>query len=161
MAVEQIVKKFGKIDILINNASAIVIENTENITSKKYDLSHEATSRGTFMVSKYCIPHLRKSTNPHILNLSPPLTVRLKWFENLLPYLIQKWGMSMCVLGMSEEFRADKIAVNALWPRTTIATSVITNVGGGEEMIATSMSAEMMADATYFIITNKSDELTG
>jgi citronellol/citronellal dehydrogenase len=118
---------------------------------KKYDLMHQVNTRGTFLVSKTCIPHLLKSKNPHILNLSPPLSMDSKWFAPHLAYTMAKYGMSMCVLGMSQEFK-DQIAVNALWPRTAIATAAVQNLLGGEQTIQKSRSDQIMADAAYEIL---------
>ena len=124
-AVDKAVETFGGIDILINNASAIDLSGTMDVTMKRYDLMHNINTRGTFLVSKLCLPHLIKADNPHILNISPPLDMSPKWFSHHVAYTMAKFGMSMCVLGMAEEFREYGVAVNALWPRTTIATAAI------------------------------------
>ena len=129
--IEKVVSTFGGIDILINNASAINLVDTIEQSMKKYDLMHQINTRGTFLVSKYCLPHLLKSKNPHILNLSPPLSMNPKWFGKHLAYTMAKYGMSMCVLGMAEEFKEKGVAVNALWPRTLIATAAVRNLMGG------------------------------
>jgi len=160
-AVEQAVEHFGGIDILINNASAISLTPTLQTTMKRYDLMHQVNVRGTFLLSKTCIPHLKKSDNPHILNLSPPLDMSPKWFANFLPYTMTKYGMSMCVLGMSEEFKNDGIAVNALWPQTTIATAAVRNLLGGEEMIQKSRHPAILSDAAFFILQRESHSCTG
>ncbi len=154
-------KVFGGIDILVNNASAISLTGTEATPMKRYDLMHQVNIRGTFACSQACIPHLAKSSNPHILNLSPPLNMDAKWFAPHVAYTMAKYGMSMCVLGMAEELRAQKIAVNALWPRTMIATAAVQNLLGGDESVAGSRKPEIMADAAYVIFTRASTEKTG
>ena len=126
-AVEETVSHFGGIDICVNNASAISLTKTPDTDMKRYDLMHQINGRGTYLVSKYCIPHLKKSSNPHILNLAPPLDMKAKWFGPHLAYTMAKFTMSMCVLGMAEELKADGIAVNGLWPRTAIATAAVKN----------------------------------
>src|SRR5580698_9491756 len=130
-AVEAAVTKFGGIDILVNNASAINLTGTVATAMKRYDLMHQINTRGTFACSQACIPHLAKAENPHILNLSPPLNMEARWFGPHVAYTMAKFGMSMCVLGMAEELRAKRIAVNALWPRTAIATAAVQNLLGG------------------------------
>lgn len=153
--------KFGGIDILINNASAISLTGTLETDMKRFDLMHRINTRGTFMVSKFCAPHLKKSTNAHILNISPPLNMDAKWFGPHVAYTMAKYGMSLCVLGMSEEFRDDKIAVNALWPRTSIATAAVHYALGGDSMMRLSRTDEIMADSAYVILTSKSANTTG
>ena len=133
-AVEQAVKTFGGIDILVNNASAISLTGTEITTMKKYDLMHQVNVRGTYMMTQKCLPYLRQAKNPHILNISPPLIMKSIWFQNHVAYTMSKYGMSMCVLGMAEEFRDARIAVNALWPKTAIATAAVEMLGG-ESMV--------------------------
>ena len=160
-AVAQTVDTFGGIDILINNASAISLTPTLQTEMKRYDLMQDVNTRGTFMVSKACIPHLLKSDNPHVLNLSPPLNVEEKWFGPHVAYTIAKFGMSMCVLGMAKEFKKDGIAFNALWPRTTIATAAVRNLLGGEEVIKGSRSPEIMADAAHIIFNKKASDNSG
>jgi len=160
-AIEKVVATFGGIDILVNNASAINLIGTLEIDMKRYDLMHHINTRGTFMVSKYCIPHLLKAKNPHILNLSPPLTMTPRWFANHCAYTMAKYGMSMCVLGMSEEFRDQGIAVNGLWPKTAIATAAVKNVLGGDNMMKKSRTEEILSDTAYIILTNCSRKLTG
>lgn len=155
------VKKFGGIDICINNASAISLTPTLQTPMHRFDLMHQVNTRGTFLVSKTCLPHLLESGNPHILNLSPPLNLLEKWFRNHVAYSISKYGMSMCVLGMAGEFREQGVAVNALWPRTAIATAAVRNLLGGDEMISRSRKPEIMADAAHFILTQPSREFTG
>ena len=153
--------KFGGIDICVNNASAISLTPTLQTPMHRYDLMHQINARGTFLVSKTCLPYLLESQNPHILNLSPPLNMVEKWFKNHVAYSMAKYGMSMCVLGMAAEFREQGVAVNALWPRTAIATAAVRNLLGGEEMIKRSRKPEIMADAAHFILTQPSSELTG
>ena len=160
-AVEAGVKKFGGIDICINNASAISLTPTLQTPMKRFDLMQQINTRGTFLVSQTCIPFLLKAENPHILNLSPPLNLNPRWFAPHSAYTIAKYGMSMCVLGMAGEFKEQGIAVNALWPRTAIATAAVKNLLGGDEMIKHSRKPEIMADAAHYILTKKSTEFTG
>ena len=160
-AVEETVSHFGGIDICVNNASAISLTKTPDTDMKRYDLMHQINGRGTYLVSKYCIPHLKKSSNPHILNLAPPLDMKAKWFGPHLAYTMAKFTMSMCVLGMAEELKADGIAVNGLWPRTAIATAAVKNVLGGEELMNISRKPQIMADAAYEIFIKDSKEFTG
>jgi len=160
-AIEKVVSTFGGIDILVNNASAINLTGTLETDMKRYDLMHNINTRGTFMLSKYCIPHLLKAKNPHILNLSPPLVMTPRWFGTHVAYTMAKYGMSMCVLGMSEEFRDQGIAINALWPRTAIATAAVQNLLGGDHAIQKCRNDGVMADSAYIILTNKSRGLTG
>jgi citronellol/citronellal dehydrogenase len=159
-AVEQTAATFGGIDICVNNASALSPTGTEATDMKRFDLMHAINTRGTFLTTKTCIPYLRKAQNPHVLVLSPPLDLQPKWFKNHVAYSIAKYGMSLCVLGMAEEFRKDGIAVNALWPRTAIATAAIENVLG-RELIAMSRTPDIMADAAHLILTQPSRDLTG
>jgi citronellol/citronellal dehydrogenase len=154
-------ERFGGIDICINNASAISLRGTERTSMRRFDLMHEVNTRGTFLVSKTCLPYLLMAVNPHILNLSPPLNMLEKWFAPHVAYSIAKFGMSMCVLGMAGEFREQGIAVNALWPRTGIATAAIENLLGGEEMMRRSRKPEIMADAAHIVLTRPSRECTG
>ena len=154
-------EKFGGIDICINNASAISLTPTLQTPMHRFDLMHQVNTRGTFLVSKTCLPHLLESGNPHILNLSPPLDMLEKWFRNHVAYSIAKYGMSMCVLGMAGEFREQGVAVNALWPRTAIATAAVRNLLGGDDMISRSRKPDIMADAAHFILTQPSREFTG
>ena len=160
-AVDATVNEFGGIDIAINDASAINLTPTLQTEMKRFDLMFSVNVRGTFMCSKLCIPYLKKSDNPHILNLSPPLNMDPKWFAHHVAYTMSKYGMSMCVLGMAEEFKKDKIAVNALWPRTAIATAAVKNLLGGESAVKHSRKPEIVADAAYYIITEPSDQCTG
>ena len=160
-AVEQAISHFGGIDICVNNASAISLTSTPDTDMKRYDLMHQINGRGTYLVSKYCIPHLKQSNRAHILNLAPPLDMRPKWFGPHLAYTMAKFTMSMCVLGMSEELRSDGIAVNGLWPRTAIATAAVQNHLGGDEIMRLSRTPEIMADAAYEILIKDSKEFTG
>ena len=160
-AVNQAVDHFGGIDICINNASAIQLTNVTDTEMKRYDLMHQINGRGTYMVSKFCLPHLKKSTNAHILNLAPPLDMAPKWFAGTVAYTMAKYTMSMCVLGMAEEFKEMGIAVNALWPRTAIATAAVQNHLGGDEIMKLSRTVEIMADAAYEILIKDSKEFTG
>jgi citronellol/citronellal dehydrogenase len=160
-AVAEAVRVFGGIDILVNNASAISLTGTLETPMKRYDLMHQVNTRGTFACSQACIPHLAKAANPHILNLSPPLNMETRWFAPHVAYTMAKFGMSMCVLGMSEELRGKRIAVNALWPRTAIATAAVQNLLGGDEAIAGCRTVEIMSDAAHVILTRPSTEFTG
>lgn len=160
-AIDETVDKFGGIDILVNNASAINLSPTLDLEMKRFDLMFSVNVRGTFLCSKLCVPHLKKAKNPHILNLSPPLNMDPKWFKNNVAYTIAKYGMSMCVLGMAEEFKDVGIAVNALWPRTSIATAAVQNLLGGKIAIKHSRTPQIVADAAYLIITKPSKEVTG
>ena len=160
-AVEQSVSHFGGIDICVNNASAISLTSTPDTDMKRYDLMHQINGRGTYLVSKYCIPHLKQSNNAHILNLAPPLDMKPKWFGPHLAYTMAKFTMSMCVLGMAEELKSDSIGVNGLWPRTAIATAAVKNVLGGEELMNISRTPEIMADAAYEIFTKDPSSFTG
>lgn len=160
-AVEAAVAKFGGIDILINNASAIQLTNTENTEMKRYDLMNGVNTRGTFMCTKYCLPHLKKSANGHVMTLSPPLNMEPRWFANHTAYSIAKFGMSLCVLGMAEEFKEYGVAMNALWPRTTIATAAVENLLGGDDMIQRSRYPTIMADAAFYILSRDSRSCTG
>jgi len=159
-AVEKAVATFGGIDILINNASAIFLAKTLDTPMKRYDLINSVNARGTFLVSQACIPHLKKSTNPHILTLSPPLNMNPKWFKDTLAYTMSKYGMSMCTLGMSAEFKSEGIAVNSLWPKTIIATAAIA-VNFPKQMLQASRKPSIMADAAYAILTSDSKQTTG
>ncbi len=160
-AVEQAVAHFGGIDILVNNASAIYLAGTLETPMKRFDLMHQVNVRATFACSQACLTHLMKAENPHILVLSPPLKLEPRWFAPHLAYTLSKYGMSMCVLGMAEEFREAGVAVNALWPRTTIATAAVRNLLGGEEMVRRSRKPEIVADAAHVILTQPSRRCTG
>ncbi|CAJ0957639.1 unnamed protein product, partial [Mesorhabditis belari] len=158
--VQKTVEKFGGIDILINNASAISPTLTADTDMKRYDLMHNINTRGTFLMSKECLPYLMKGKNPKILNISPPLEMKERWFQTHVAYTMAKYGMSMCVLGMSEEFRAHGIAVNALWPLTGIYTAAMEMLAGGEEAKIGCRDASIMADAAYGIL-SKGSGFTG
>ena len=160
-AMEKAAAEFGGIDILVNNASAINLAGTESVSMKGYDLMHTVNTRGTFLCSQKAVPYLRKSDNPHVLNLSPPLNMEIRWFQNHVVYSMAKYGMSMCVLGMSSEFKRDGIAFNALWPRTAIATAAVANHLGGDMMMVRSRTVDIMADAAHIILTRNSREFTG
>jgi citronellol/citronellal dehydrogenase len=160
-AVARCVERFGGIDVCVNNASAINLAGTEQLEMKRYDLMQDINTRGTFVVSKLCIPHLKRAANPHVLTLSPPLNLHPKWFAGHVAYTIAKYGMSMCALGMAEEFRADGIAFNTLWPRTVIATAAVKNLLGGDAAVARSRTPEIMADAAHAILRRPSRECTG
>lgn len=150
-AIESAAERFGGIDIVVNNASAIQLTDIRNTAMRRFDLMHQVNSRGAFMVSKYALPYLEKAANPHILMLAPPLDMQAKWFAGHTAYSMAKFGMSLCVLGLAAELRSEGIAVNALWPRTTIATAAIRNVLGGEAMIQASRKPEIVADAAALI----------
>lgn len=156
-AVEQAAEHFGGIDICINNASAINLSRSEEIDIKRFDLIQQINMRGTFLVSRACVPFLRQSDHAHVLTLSPPLTMRADWFGAHLPYTLSKYGMSMVTFGMAEEYRQDRIAFNALWPMTTIATAAVEFALGGDEMLRRSRRPEIMADAAHAILCRNTD----
>jgi citronellol/citronellal dehydrogenase len=162
-AIAQAAAEFGGLDILINNASAINLTKTEATPAKRFDLMFDVNVRGTFLTSQAAIPHLRESAkagrNPHILTLSPPLSMKAKWFQHHVAYTMAKYGMSMCVLGMSEEFRKEGIAVNALWPRTAIDTAALQMIPGVDT--AACRTPEILADAAYIILNRESKGCTG
>jgi citronellol/citronellal dehydrogenase len=160
-AVDLAVKTFGGIDILVNNASAISLTGTVDTPLKRFDLMHGINTRGTFACSQACIPHLAKADNPHILNISPPLNMEARWFAPHVAYTMAKFGMSLCVLGMADELKPQKIAVNALWPRTVIATAAVRNLLGGEETVRGSRTPDIMGDAAYAVLTRRSTQFTG
>lgn len=160
-AIAKGLEAFGGIDILINNASAISLTTTENTESKRFDLMHSINVRGTYLVSKHCIPHLKKGKNPHIITLSPPLNMDPKWFGNHLAYTLSKYNMSMIAIGLAEELKQYKIASNALWPRTTIATAAVMNLLGGQMLINMSRTPEILADAVFYILNQSSEKCTG
>lgn len=160
-AVEQAAQHFGGIDILINNASAINLSPTEALEPKRYDLMHSINVRGTFMMSRACIPYLKKSTNAHILNLSPPINLNPKWLGQHLAYTMSKYGMSMVALGLADELKKYKIGVNALWPQTTIATAAVQNLLGGDFLIQKSRTPDIVADAAYLILSREATSCTG
>jgi citronellol/citronellal dehydrogenase len=160
-AIERTAETFGGIDIVVNNASAINLAPTPKMEMKRFDLMHEINTRGTYMVTKYALPHLEKAANPHVLMLSPPLDMSERWFAPHLAYSLAKYGMSLCVLGFAGEFRSRGIAVNALWPRTTIATDAIRNLLGGEEVMRASRTPDILAEAAYRIFLKPAREFSG
>lgn len=160
-AVDATVQEFGGIDICINNASAISMTPTLDTTMKKYDLMHQVNARGTFLVSKTCLPHLLKSDNPHILNMCPPINLDANMWKTCQPYIYAKSGMSFCVLGMSREFKEQGVAVNALWPQGGVATAAVSNLLGDKKMMMRCKKPEMMAEAAYQVLTKPSKEYTG
>jgi citronellol/citronellal dehydrogenase len=160
-AIEQTVATFGRLDIVVNNASAVQRASVVDTDMRRFDLMHQVNTRGTLMVSKYAIPHLEKAKNPHILMNSPPLDFREKWFAGSTAYSIAKYGMSLVVLGLAGELRAKGIAVNALWPRATIATAAIKNLLGGERVMRMSRTPAIMADAAYLVFQKPSRSFTG
>jgi citronellol/citronellal dehydrogenase len=160
-AIDQAVATFGGIDILVNNASAINLSGTLALDMKRFDLMHQVNARGTFLCSKLALPHLKQASNPHILTLSPPLNMQPQWFGQWLAYTMAKYGMSMCTLGLAAEFKRDGVAVNSLWPETTIATAAIRNLLGGEAMMQASRTPDIVADAAYEILTRNARECTG
>jgi citronellol/citronellal dehydrogenase len=160
-AIDKTVETFGGLDIVVNNASAISLTPTTQTDMKRFDLMHQINTRGTYMVSKYAIPHLEKAANPHILMLSPPLDMKEKWFAPHLAYSLAKYGMSLCVLGLAGELRGRGIAVNALWPRTTVATSAIKNLLGGDQIMRASRTPEILADAACAIFAKPAKSFTG
>ena len=159
--IDQAVSTFGGIDILINNASAINLNSTEQVEPKRFDLMFDINVRGTFMVSKACIPHLKKSTNAHILNLSPPINMDMKWFSKHLAYTISKYDMTMIALGLAAELKKYNIAVNTLWPKTTIATAAVQNLLGGEMLMKMSRTPDIIAESAFYILSKLSTECTG
>ncbi len=159
-AVDKAIDRFGGIDILVNNAGAIFLAGTADTPMKRFDLMHAVNVRGTFMTSQACLPHLAKADSPHILNIAPPLNMETKWFAPYVAYAMSKYGMSMCVLGMAEELRSRGVAVNALWPKTLIATAAVRNLMG-EEVYRRSRKPEIMAAAAHSILSRNSRECTG
>ncbi len=160
-AIEKAAATFGGLDIVVNNASAVQRTPVVETDMRRFDLMHQINTRGTFMVSKYAIPHLEKAQNPHILMNSPPLDMQEKWFAGSTAYSIAKYGMSLVVLGLAGELRDKGIAVNALWPRTTIATAAIKNLLGGERVMRMSRTPEIMADAAYLVFQKPARSFTG
>lgn len=160
-AVARAAEHFGGIDICVNNASAITLDTSPDIDVKRFDLIQQINMRGTFLVSRACVPYLKQAANPHILTLSPPLALRADWFAQHLPYTLSKYGMSMVMLGMAEEFRADGIACNALWPRTTIATAAVEYALGGKALMRRSRKPAIMADAAYAIFNRDARKTSG
>jgi len=160
-AVGECARTFGGIDVCVNNASAINLASIEQIDMRRYDLIQQINTRGTFVTSRACLPYLKKAANPHILTLSPPLDLRPKWFAGHLAYSLSKYGMSLCMLGLAAEYRADGIACNALWPRTTIATAAVEFALGGEEMLRRSRKPQIVADAAHVILSRPAREASG
>jgi citronellol/citronellal dehydrogenase len=160
-AVAQAAEQFGGIDVVVNNASAIDLSDPESLSMKKYDLMQSINARGSFLLSRECVPHLRKGDNSHVLTLSPPLSMDPKWFGAHLAYTMSKYGMSMVTLGMAERYKDDGIAFNSLWPRTLIATAAVEFIVGGEEAMKRSRTPAIMADAAYEILTRDSRTFTG
>ena len=160
-AIQQAIEKFGGIDVLINNASAIQLTNTEQTETRRFDLMHSVNVRGTFLVTKYCIPYLKKGTNAHILTLSPPLNINSKWLGPHVAYTMSKYNMSMMALGWAAELKQYNIASNALWPRTTIDTAAVRNLLGGEALAKMSRKPEILADAAFHILSKTSLQYTG
>jgi citronellol/citronellal dehydrogenase len=160
-AVAHTAAHFGGIDIVVNNASAIALTPVANTEMRRFDLMHQINARGTFMVSKYAIPHLAKAANPHILMMSPPLDMAQKWFAPHTAYTMAKFGMSMVALGLAGELRPQGVAVNALWPRTTIATAAVQNLLGGDEIMRCSRRPEILAEAAYRIFNKPARSFTG
>ncbi len=159
--VDQTMERFGKIDGLINNASAINLSNTEKLESKRYDLMQDVNVRGSFLITKYALPLLKKSENPHILNLSPPLNMNPKWFKDHLAYTISKYNMTMLAMGWAAEFKEFGIAANSLWPLTTIATAAVNNLLGGDYLMQRSRKPEIIADCVHFIFQQNAENYTG
>ena len=160
-AVDKAVERFGGIDILVNNASAISLTTVEQTEAKRFDLMHDINVRGTFLVSRACIPHLKKGNNPHILHLSPPINYDVKWLANHVAYTMSKYNMTMIALGLAGELKKYNIAANALWPKTTIATAAVQNILGGDALMKMSRTPDIIADAAYFILRKPSTECTG
>ena len=160
-AVSRCVEVFGGIDVCVNNASAINLSPISQIEMRRYDLIQQINTRGTFVTSRACLPHLAQAANPHILTLSPPLDLRPKWFAGHLAYSLSKYGMSLCMLGLAAEYRAQGIACNALWPRTTIATAAVEFALGGPQMMRRSRKPQIVADAAHVILNRPARECTG
>jgi citronellol/citronellal dehydrogenase len=159
-AVQQAVETFGGLDVLVNNASAITLTGTLQTPIKRFDLMHQVNTRGTFLCTQRCVPHLKRAANPHVLNISPPLNLDARWFAPHVAYTMAKYGMSLCVLGMAEEFRGDGIAFNALWPRTGIDTAAIAYIAG-PDMLQRTRKPEIVADAAHAILTRDARSCTG
>ena len=160
-AVERTAERFGGIDICVNNASAISLTPLEKTDPKRFDLMFGVNTRGTLITTKACLPYLEKSANPHVLMLSPPLDMKPQWFSGHVAYSIAKYGMSLCVLGLADELKPKGIAVNALWPRSTIATSAIQNILGGDKLMRMSRSPDILADAAHLIFSQSAREFSG
>jgi citronellol/citronellal dehydrogenase len=159
--VNKTIETFGGIDILVNNASAISLTTTEQTEAKRFDLMHSINVRGTFLMTKACIPHLKKSSNAHILTLSPPVNMDPKWFDKHVAYTLTKYNMSMMTIGWAREFAKDKIAANSLWPKTTIDTAAVRNLLGGAMLANMSRTVDILADAAYFILSKPPADCTG
>jgi len=159
--IDKTIEKFGGLDILINNASAISLTNTEQTEPKRFDLMHDINVRGTFFVTKACLAHLKKSENPHILTLSPPINLDPKWFDKHVAYTLTKYNMSMMTIGWAKEFKKDRVAANSLWPRTTIDTAAVRNLLGGSTLANMSRTVDIIADAAYYILRQSSVDCTG
>lgn len=159
--IDKTIEKFGGLDILINNASAISLTNTEQTEPKRFDLMHDINVRGTFFVTKACLPHLKKSENPHILTLSPPINLDPKWFDKHVAYTLTKYNMSMMTIGWAKELKKDRVAANSLWPRTTIDTAAVRNLLGGSTLANMSRTVDIIADAAYYILRQSSVDCTG
>lgn len=160
-AVEKTIATFGGIDVVINNASAIQLTTTEQTEAKRFDLMHDINVRGTFLVTKHCIPHLKKGKNPHILTLSPPVNLDPKWLGPHVAYTISKYNMSMLAIGWAAELRESGVASNALWPKTTIATAAVKNLLGGDALINMSRTTDILADSAYYILSKTNLAYTG
>ena len=160
-AVAAAVERFGGLDVLVNNASAIYLTGTLDTPIRRFDLMHQVNARGTFLATQHALPHLLRAANPHVLTIAPPLNLNPRWFAPHLAYTMAKYGMSLCVLGMAEEFRAQGVAVNALWPRTAIDTAAIALIAGEETRRRRTRSASIVADAAHAILTRPSRECTG
>jgi citronellol/citronellal dehydrogenase len=160
-AIERTVATFGGLDIVVNNASAIQLTPVAQTDMRRFDLMHQINARGTFVTSKHAIPHLEKAANPHILMMSPPLDMQEKWFAPHAAYTMAKFGMSLVVLGLAGELRRNGIAVNALWPRTTIATAAVKNLLGGDTLMRRSRTPEILADAAYAVFSKPAKDFTG
>ncbi len=160
-AMAKAAETFGGVDVVVNNASAIFLGDTATTPMKRFDLMHQINTRGTYATTQAALPYLERASNPHVLNISPPLNMEARWFAPHVAYTIAKYGMSLCVLGMAEEFRERGIAVNALWPRTVIATAAVQNLLGGDETVRHSRTPDIMADAAYAILTKPSRSFTG
>lgn len=160
-AVAQTVERFGGIDICVNNASAISLTPIGKTELKRFDLMFAVNTRGSFLTTKACLPHLKRAENPHVLMLSPPLDMSPKWFSGHVAYSIAKYGMSLCVLGLADELKPEGIAVNALWPRSTIATAAVKNILGGDKLMRMSRTPDIIADAAHLIFTQPAKKFTG
>jgi citronellol/citronellal dehydrogenase len=159
--IDKTIETFGGIDALVNNASAISLTPTEKTEPKRFDLMHDINVRGTFFMSRACIPHLRRSSNAHILTLSPPINLKPKWLANHIAYTMSKYSMTMIALGLAAELKKDRIAANSLWPKTTIATAAVNNLLGGEALMKMSRTPEILADAIHYILQQPSADFTG